>query len=140
MNQRHVSDLVRHRNPVTLPPDASVRDACRTMRNERVGAVLVVEKDRLVGIFTGRDAVCRVVAAGLDPGETTLAEVMTGNPTATNPACSAIEALRLMEDAGHRHLPVLDSNRPVGCISRGDFRGLEHARLDEETGFWERMR
>ena len=139
MTQRQVSDLVRHRNPVTLPPTASVQDACRTMRERRVGAVLVVEGGRLAGIFTGRDAVCRVLAEGKDPARTRLAEVMTAEPTVTSPRCPAIDALRLMQDAGHRHLPVIDAERLVGCISRGDFRGLEHARLDEETGLWERL-
>ena len=135
-----IPDVVHDRAPVTLSPDATAKDACRCMQERRVGAVVVTGKDDApLGIFTGRDAVCRVMAAALDPATTSLAEVMTGNPTATSPRCSAIDALRLMQDAGHRHLPVLDAMRPIGCISRGDFRGLEHARLDEETGLWERI-
>ena len=55
---RKVSDIVRNQNPVSLPPSATVREACQSMRDSRVGAVLVTEPDcRLVGIFTGRDAV-----------------------------------------------------------------------------------
>ena len=62
---RTMLDIVRNRDPATLPPSATVRDACRCMRDRRIGAVLVTEGDhRLLGIFTGRDAVHRVLAEG----------------------------------------------------------------------------
>jgi CBS domain-containing protein len=115
-------------------------EAARRMRDRRVGAVLVTEgDDRLVGIFTGRDAVSRVLADGRAPGKTTLAEVMTPNPDTMAPKCTAIEALRLMQDARCRHLPVVDQGRVIGIVSRGDFLGIEQDRLDEETGLWERI-
>ena len=137
---RTMSDLVRHQNPLMLPPGASVQEAARRMRERNVGAVLVAEGDaRLVGIFTGRDAVARVVAEGKDPALTTLAEVMSHNPETMTPRHNAIEALRLMHDARCRHLPVVDEGRIVGIVSRGDFHGLEQDRLDEETGLWERI-
>jgi CBS domain-containing protein len=137
---RKMSELVRHQNPLILPPTATAREACRSMRDRRVGAVLVVEADgRLVGVFTGRDAVCRVLAEGKDPAKTRLAEVMTPKPDTIAPRSTAIEALRLMADRGFRHLPVVDAGKVVGIVSKGDFRGLEHDRLDEETGLWERI-
>jgi predicted transcriptional regulator len=52
---------------------------------------------------------------------------------------SCIEALRLMRDGGFRHIPVVENGRVIGVVSRGDFRGLEQDRLDEETGIWERI-
>jgi CBS domain-containing protein len=135
-----MSDLVRNQNPLMLPPGATVLEAAGHMRDRQVGAVLVTEGDaRLVGIFTGRDAVSRVVAAGKDPTATTLGDVMTYNPDTMTPAHSAIEALRLMQDARCRHLPIVDNGRVVGIVSRGDFRGQEQDRLDEETGLWERI-
>ena len=74
---RKMSDIVRNQDPLTLPPSATVREACRYMRDRRVGAVLVTESEhRLVGIFTGRDAVHRVLAEGKRAARTTLAEVM----------------------------------------------------------------
>ena len=83
MTQRHVGELVRNQKPVKLSPAASVKDACKMMRDHRCGAVLVVEgEDRLVGIFTGRDAVGRVLAESKDPAKTKLADVMTPNPAA----------------------------------------------------------
>jgi len=140
MTERQMSDMVSHQNPVMLPPTATVTQACQCMRDRRVGAVLITEGDRrLVGIFTGRDAVCRVLAEGKSVAKTTLAEVMTPDPDTIPPRRTAIEALRLMQDGGYRHLPVVDKGKVVGVVSRGDFRGLEQARLDEETGLWERI-
>lgn len=140
MNQRQMHEMVRDRNPVTLAPDRSVKEACALMRERRVGAVLVTEPDgRLAGIFTGRDAVCRVLAEGLDPAATALADAMTADPDTMAPDATAIDALRLMQDGGFRHVPVTDGDRVVGIVSARDFRGLEQARLDEETGLWERI-
>jgi CBS domain-containing protein len=140
MAMRKMSDLVRNQDPVMLPPGATVREAAARMRDRNIGAVLVAEGDaRLVGIFTGRDAVSRVLAEGKDPAATTLAEVMTYNPDTMTPRHSAIEALRLMQDARCRHMPIVDQGRVVGIVSRGDFRGIEQDRLDEETGLWERI-
>jgi CBS domain-containing protein len=137
---RKMSDLVRDQNPLTLPPSTTVMEAARQMRERRVGAVLVTEGNGwLVGIFTGRDAVARVLAEGRNPTETTLLEVMTRDPDTMTPSHTAIEALRLMQDARCRHLPIVHEGKVVGIVSRGDFRGLELDRLDEETGLWERM-
>ncbi|MGB9648445.1 MAG: CBS domain-containing protein [Stellaceae bacterium] len=110
------------------------------MRHHRVGAVLVTEGDRqLRGIFTGRDAVHRVLAEGRSP-DTTLAEVMTRDPDCITPRKKSIDALRLMEDGRYRHLPIVEDGKVVGIVSRFDFSGLELDRLDEETGLWERLR
>ena len=137
---RKMSDIVRNQDPVTLPPSATVREASQSMRDRRVGAVLVTEGDRsLVGIFTGRDAVHRVLAEGKDPTRTILGEVMTPEPDTIPSGKMAIEALRLMEDGRYRHLPIVDDGRVVGIVSRYDFSGMELDRLDEETGLWERI-
>jgi CBS domain-containing protein len=137
---RMMSDIVRHQDPLTLPPEATVKEACRCMRERNVGAVLVTAADRrLVGIFTGRDAVHRVLAEGRSAARTELAAVMTRNPTTMTPGKTAIEALRLMEDGRYRHLPIVDDGKVVGIVSRFDFSGLELDRLDEETSLWERI-
>ena len=137
---RKMADMVRNQDPVALPPEATVKDACERMRDRRIGAVLIIEADRrLVGIFTGRDAVHRVLAAGKNAARTTLAEVMTRDPNAMPPGNTAIEALRRMEDGRFRHLPIVDDGKVVGIVSRFDFSGIELDRLDEETGLWERI-
>jgi CBS domain-containing protein len=134
-----MSDIVRNHDPVTMPPHSSVREACRHMRDRRVGAVLVIDGGRLLGIFTGRDAVHRVLAEGKSPADTTLQEVMTPQPDTMPPGKMAIDALRLMEDRRYRHLPIVDDGKVVGIVSRFDFSGIELDRLDEETGLWERL-
>jgi len=140
MTNRQMSDIVKNQDPLTLPASTMVQRACECMRDRRVGAVLVTDDARhLVGIFTGRDAICRMLAAGRSPATTTLAEVMTRDPDTMASGKTAIEALRMMQDGGYRHVPVVDRDTVVGVVSHGDFRGLEHARLDEETGLWERI-
>ena len=137
---RKMLDIVRNREPLTLPPTATVKTACQSMRDRRVGAVLVVDGDaRLVGIFTGRDAVHRVLAEGKSAAATRLSQVMTPNPHIIPPDRPAIEALRQMQDTGFRHLPIVHEGRVVGIVSRYDFSGTEIDRLDEEVGLWERI-
>ena len=140
MTDRPMQEIIVRRTPVTLGPDATVQQACAEMRNHRIGAVLVTdERDRLLGIFTGRDAICRMLAEARDPATTPLREVMTSNPETLGPRHRAIEALRLMRDGGFRHIPVLEGERLVGIVSRGDFLGAEQARIEEETALWERL-
>lgn len=138
---REMSEVVGRRPPLMLPADATVQQAGEIMRDRRIGAILVTTPEgTLCGIFTGRDAVCRLLAEGRDPTKTTLGEVMTRDPATISPSAHAIDALRLMQDGGFRHVPLVENGRLVGIASHGDFRGLEHARLDDETGFWEMMR
>lgn len=137
---RLLAEIVENQKPLVLPPNATVKDACQRMRDLGVGAVMIVESDRsLAGIFTGRDAVCRVLAEGVSPARTTLSKVMTRAPNFLPPARTAIDALRLMRDGGFRHVPVVDAGRVVGIVSRADFMGIEVDRLDEETGLWEKL-
>jgi len=137
---RKMADIVRNQDPVMLPPNATVKEACRVMRDRRVGAVLITDGDRrLVGIFTGRDAVHRVLAGGKSAVRTTLGDVMTANPKTMPSDKLAIEALRLMEDCRCRHLPIVEDGKVVGIVSRFDFSGIELDRLDEETGLWQRI-
>lgn len=137
---REMGEIIRNQKPLALPPTATVQEACKHMHELKYGAVLVTEGEgELVGIFTGRDAV-RVLAEGKDASSTRLQHVMTENPDYLPPRHTAIDALRLMRDGGFRHVPVVHEGTVVGIVSRGDFRGLEQDRLDEETGIWERMR
>lgn len=140
MTERPMSELLRDQKPLKMTPAASVAEACRAMHERRVGAVLVVEdEDRLVGIFTGRDAV-RCLAEGCDAKHTTLDKVMTRGPVTLAPEKKAMDALRLLHDAGFRHLPVVCGGRVIGIVSRYDFRAREHARHDDETAYFEMIR
>jgi len=138
---RQLHDIVFDQKPLTLPSTATVKEACLAMRDRRAGSVLVTDADgALVGIFTGRDAVCRVLAVGCDATGTRLLDVMTANPATMSPSQSAIDALRLMWDKGFRHVPLLKGGKIMGVVSRGDFQGYEHTRHEQERELWEHMR
>ena len=112
-----IRDVIERRKLVVAPPDASVANAAALMKQENVGAVLVVEAGRLVGIFTERDAVYRVMAAARDPHRTLLSEVMTSDPKTVQPDDSFGYALLLMHEHGFRHAPVVEDGRLVGVVS-----------------------
>jgi len=127
MARRIIPDVVRNQRLVALAPSNNVREAARFMQHRNVGAVLVMDGEKLCGIFTERDMVGRVVADGLDPDITPLSQVMTANPVTVSPNELAPAALRMMDDKGFRHLPVVENGRVVGIVSRRDFSGVEKA-------------
>ena len=98
-------------------PESRVDKAARLMARRKVGAVLVVEDQRLVGIFTERDIAFRVVARGLDPQMTQLADVMTRSPDTVAPDKPFGYALLRMHEGGFRHLPVVKEGKLVGIVS-----------------------
>jgi CBS domain-containing protein len=112
-----IRSVVEPRKLVVADPQTSVGEAARMMKEGKVGAVLVVEGGRLVGIFTERDAVYRVMAPGREPDATPLAEVMTPEPKTVAPDESFGYALLLMHEHGFRHAPVVEDGRPVGVVS-----------------------
>jgi CBS domain-containing protein len=94
-----------------------VSEATRLMAAREVGAVMVVEDENLVGIFTERDVVFRVVARGLDARATRLADVMTRAPHTVEPDRPFGYALLIMHEKGFRHLPVIEDGKPIGIVS-----------------------
>ena len=138
---RKFSVVTLQHHPITMNEAASVTEACDRMRACRAGSILVTgDGGRLVGIFTGRDAVCRVLAQRRDPSCTRLAEVMTRNPKTMPPDQTAFDALRVMADGGFRHVPLVKNGGIVGLVSRGDFRGLELDPDDEDCDLWQHLR
>ena len=119
-----VAELVQDRRAdelITLPASASVADAVALMTEREVGAVLVMNEDGLVsGIFSERDLLSRVVAAGRDPKGTPLSLVMTRDPKFVPPGTSTEAALALMHLHRFRHLLVIDGPRVYGLISMRD--------------------
>jgi CBS domain-containing protein len=100
------------------------------MKQTRVGALLVVEHGHLVGIFTERDALVRVLAEGLNPATTPLSAVMTLNPITVYPDQPFVSALHLMYENGFRHVPVAENGRPLGMVSAHDALELETAEFE----------
>lgn len=136
---RRVADIMKDGDVVALPPTATVDEAARLMKAKRCGSVLVTVDDSLKGIFTERDVVNRVVAERLDPVATTLGQVMTEKPDVVEPDTLAVDALRMMEDGGYRHLPVVRGDKILGVVSRRDFYGEEKAEVEKERHYWERI-
>jgi CBS domain-containing protein len=120
---RPVRSIVEDQQPVTAAADMTVAAASRLMKARRIGAILVLDKGRLAGIFTERDALFRVIAEGRSPETTRLSEVMTVNPRTIAPDRPFGHALHLMYEGEFRHVPVVEDGRPLGMVSARDALG-----------------
>lgn len=130
MKERKIGQFIGRTEMVTLAREDTVREATRLMSEQAVGAVVILDGGQLAGIFTERDAVKRVLAAGRDPDATTLAEVMSTDVVTLTPDTWALEALRVMHEVGIRHIPVIEGETLIGMISIRDFIGVELQQLD----------
>jgi len=117
MYTARVKEVMDRKRRVVAAPGTSVARASKLMVKKNVGAILVVEEKRLVGIFTERDAVFRVIAEDRDPRATRLDEVMTREPRTISPEETFGVALLMMHEGGFRHVPVVKNGEPVGIVS-----------------------
>ena len=117
MFSQRIRSVMEQKKILTAPPETTVGKAAELMATRNVGAVMVVEHERLVGIFTERDVVFRVIARGRDAQTTRLAEVMTTAPLTVDPDKSYGHALLIMYENGFRHVPVIENGKPVGIVS-----------------------
>ena len=117
MFEQPIKKIMEQKKFLTAPPATSVSQAARLMAQKNVGAVLVVQDGLLLGIFSERDAVFRVIAKGLNPDSTLLVDVMTASPKTLEPGHSYGHALLIMQEYGFRHVPIVENDRPVGIVS-----------------------
>ena len=117
MFSQPVRSVMERKNLLTASPGMTVDEAARQMARRKVGAILVVDRDKLVGIFTERDALFRVIAQDRDARAATLADVMTPSPKTVTPDKSFGHALLVMHDNGFRHLPVVEDGKLLGIVS-----------------------
>ncbi len=117
--------LLAPSEPIRLLPEASVAEAVTRMGdNHRAGVVVVDQAGRLVGIFTERDLLTRVVRQGRDLTQTRLAEVMTADPEALSPDDRICFAINRMHNAGYRTVPLVDAHHhPIGVVTVNDVVG-----------------
>lgn len=108
------------RSVYSVSPTMTVCEAVTEMNRQRVGSVLVLDDGKLVGIFTERDVLRRVVGAGVDPRRTLVSEVMTSGVISITPESTVEETMVLFTEKRCRHLPVLEHGQLVGTISIGD--------------------
>ena len=132
MPQRPIRSVIARQKILTAAKETTVSEAARLMKKMNVGAVMVVEKEKLIGIFTERDIVFRVLAEGRDPRTTHLADVMTAKPQTIAPDRPFGHALHLMYESGFRHVPVVEHGRPIGIVSARDVLGPELQQFEAE--------
>ena len=125
MSARTIRSIIEGQELVTAQKTVSVREAAQLMREHKVGAIMVVEGEKLAGVFTERDALFRVVAEGRDPGTTELGAVMTPDPKTVQADSLFSLALQMMYEGGFRNVPVVENGRPVGLVSARDALGPE---------------
>jgi CBS domain-containing protein len=103
-----------------IHPTASVYEALQLMADKNIGALLVLEGDRPVGIFSERDLARKVALAGREPGTTPVQEIMTTRVVGVGPEDTVDQCMALMTNRRVRHLPVVEDGRVVGIVSIGD--------------------
>ena len=100
--------------------DTPVTECVRLMTAGKIGALIVMDGGRLIGIFTERDALNKVLAGGLDPGNTKVSEVMTRDPYCISPTTTVGDAMKLITKRRFRHLPIVDNGKVLAVVSSGD--------------------
>ena len=117
---KSIEDLIAGRTLVSVAPETSVTEACGILDSRNIGALAVVEGDRLIGIFSERDVIGKAVGKGADLGHLKVRDIMTPDPTVIAKTQSLFEAWQIMTEGGFRHLPVLEGGCPIGMISLRD--------------------
>jgi CBS domain-containing protein len=104
----------------SVGPETTVTECVRLMTVSKIGALIVMHGERLIGIFTERDALNKVLAGGLDPGKTKVSEVMTKDPYCIPPTTTVRDAMKLITKRRFRHLPIVDNGKVLAVVSSGD--------------------
>lgn len=132
MASRKIIDVIRNQKICSTGSTITVREAARQMASAKVGALLVIEKGRLIGICTERDILNRVVAPGLDADKIRIAEIMTRDPQTVSPEHPVSHALHMMDESDFRHIPVVENGTVRGMISIRDALGEELSEFESE--------
>ncbi len=122
---KKIRDIMRHGFLFVVQRTALVADAVRMMAAHNVGIVIVLEGDKLVGVFSERDVVRRVVDRGLDPAHTPVGDVMTTEMVVADAEEDYQSAMRKMDQANIRHLPVVSEGRILSMISIRDLMRVD---------------
>jgi CBS domain-containing protein len=129
-----IPDAVSRQSLVTVHPGDSVRAVVHLMTKRHIGAVPVVDADgALVGIFTERDVMCRVVDRDLDAHATTVEQVMTPSPATAAPDWPVPRAVEHMAAGGYRHLPVVEDGRLMAIVSIRDLHAAVTGEQEDDV-------
>ena len=132
---KKLREIMRPGFLVTVQREATVTDAVRAMADNNVGIVAVLDGDRLAGLFSERDVVRRVVDRGLDPARTPVQDVMTTDLVVADADDDHQSAMRKMDQANIRHLPVVHEGRLLSMLSIRDLMRLEIDAKGEELRY-----
>ena len=132
---RSLRNIFQERELYFITPDQSIADAARYMSERNVGAVCVLEGERLVGILSERDMMKRVIAPNRDPATTRVADVMTAKPIVVDVHESYEKCLKVMKQASVRHLPVVEGDKLVGLVSLRDLLQVDLDEKEEELKY-----
>ena len=132
---KSIRELVKERPVYSVSKDATVQDAAEHMSRHNIGAVTVMDETRLVGIFSERDVINRVLAKRMDPSTTAVSSVMTSNLIVASPDETNVSCLKKMKAANCRHLPVIEGDSLIGMISLRDLLQVELSEKDDELQF-----
>lgn len=131
----HIADLIEGRTLIHAESSEKVRAVARRMSDEKVGAVAVLDGGKLVGIFSERDIMTRIVAEGRNPESTLVSAVMTRDIVVTEPDEDVDTAMQKMSAVGCRHLPVVSDGNLVGMISLRDLLLDDSQHSKEKANF-----
>jgi len=123
--EKTIGKLIKGRYVYTAQAGHTVFDVARSMSDKHVGALAILENDRLMGIFSERDLMTRVVAKGLNPQKVLVSEVMTRNLIVASPKDSYADAMQKMQSASIRHLLIVDGDELVGILSLRDLMQVD---------------
>jgi CBS domain-containing protein len=115
--------------PIAVTPSATISDVVHVLAEKRIGAVLVLEGEQLVGILSERDVVRSLAKQAGATLDLTAGDLMTHSPTTTSPDASVADAMEIMSDGRFRHLPVMENGKLIGLVSIGD---VVKARIDQQ--------
>ena len=104
----------------SVGPDTPVSECARLMTNAKIGALVILQGERLIGIFTERDVLNKVVARGIDPARTKVSDVMTSDPYCIPSTTTVSDVLKLISSRRFRHLPIEDNGKFLTVVSSGD--------------------
>lgn len=122
---------------VSITPEESVFKALELMKNNRIRAILVMDKDSLVGIVSQGDCAIRAYLKSLDIAKTSVAQIMTSNPLTVKPTDTIDHCMAIISSRGIRHLPVVSNNQVLGVVSVGDVVKQMMAQLSQNASFLE---
>ena len=128
-----LKELIHHKGSHVchVEPEVTIEEAARLMHQERVGALLVMHEEEIIGILTERDLLNRVLAQGLDPANTFVHQVMTCELVVVRPNITVRDAMQIVTEKRFRHLPVVENGHLLGMVSSGD---LTRWIVSEEEG------